>query len=138
MVLVVGAAGCANAGDEPFGTEEQEAARSCALVRCFAAPQCAEGQHIIYTPNDCCGRCVGPNQSSPRCAGVLCAAVACGAGEQRVYHPGTCCGVCVPVPPESCGISVCGGDEYCCNESCGICAPLDGGFCTEQLCGEPL
>lgn len=133
-VAVVGLMGCAEAQEPSLGTDEQAAGRSCDFVRCFAAPQCAEGQHVIYTPNDCCGRCVGPSEWSPRCGGVLCAAVACDAGEQRVYHPGTCCGVCVPTPHEStCGDNVCGSNEYCCNESCGQCAPIDG-YCTQQVC----
>lgn len=33
----------------------------------------------------------------------------------------------------TCGPSVCGSGEYCCNESCGICAPF-GGSCTQQVC----
>lgn len=133
MVAVVWA-GCASGGEEQgWSTEEQEAARTCELVRCFAPPLCAEGQHAIYTPNDCCGRCVGPNTWASRCANVLCAALECPEGEQRVYRPGQCCGVCVPVPAETCGANTCSSDEYCCNESCGTCAPLDG-FCTQEVC----
>ena len=41
--------------------------------------------------------------------------------------------------PTLCGqgvfLTVCGSDEYCCNESCGICAPI-GGSCTQEFCGE--
>lgn len=41
--------------------------------------------------------------------------------------------------PTLCGqgvfLTVCGSDEYCCNDSCGICAPI-GGFCTQEFCGE--
>jgi len=33
----------------------------------------------------------------------------------------------------TCGNSVCGSGEFCCNPSCGICAPF-GGACTEQAC----
>ena len=41
--------------------------------------------------------------------------------------------------PTLCGqglsLTVCGSDEFCCNESCGICAPI-GGSCTQEFCGE--
>lgn len=40
-----------------------------------------------------------------------------------------CGGICWP----TCGNTVCGDGEYCCNPSCGICAPI-GGFCTQQAC----
>ena len=41
-----------------------------------------------------------------------------------------CGGICRP----TCGTTVCGSDEFCCNESCGICAPI-GGSCTQAFCG---
>ncbi len=41
-----------------------------------------------------------------------------------------CGGICRP----ACGNTVCGSDEFCCNESCGICAPI-GGSCTQEFCG---
>lgn len=134
LLVVVIAAGCAGAGEQDgWGVDEQESARSCALVRCFAAPICGDGQHVIYTPSDCCGRCVGPNTWAPHCANVLCAAVQCPAGEERVYSPGKCCGTCVPIPPETCGDNTCAADEYCCNESCSTCAPFEG-VCTQEIC----
>jgi hypothetical protein len=101
FVAVAGGAGvgCATGGDEPIEADEAELGNACALVRCFAAPDCAEGQHVVYTPNDCCGTCVGPDEwTTDRCALVLCLAVECPAGEQRIYSPGQCCGVCVPKP----------------------------------------
>ena len=42
-----------------------------------------------------------------------------------------CGGICRP----TCGNTVCGDGEFCCNESCGICAPI-GGSCTQEFCGE--
>ena len=41
-----------------------------------------------------------------------------------------CGGICRP----TCGTTVCGSDEFCCNPSCGICAPI-GGSCTQEFCG---
>lgn len=139
-LVTVSAAVCATAcavdgSSDDLSTEAQAGrAASCELVRCFAPPVCDPGQRVVYTPNDCCGTCVGPEDRGDRCADVLCPAVECEPGFQRVYSPGQCCGVCVPNPPEACGDTVCGGDEFCCNDSCGICAPLDGGACTLQFC----
>ncbi len=42
-----------------------------------------------------------------------------------------CGGFCRP----TCGNTVCGDGEFCCNESCGICAPT-GGSCTQEFCSE--
>lgn len=99
FVVAGGAWGCATGGDEPIGVDEAEVGRNaCELVRCFAVPECESGQHLIYTPEDCCGRCVGPDEWADRCELVLCAAVACPDGQQRIYSPGRCCGVCVPQP----------------------------------------
>jgi hypothetical protein len=47
------------------------------------------------------------------------------------------CGCGCDTGATTCGASVCGAGEYCCNESCGLCAP-EGGFCIQQFCGELL
>ena len=142
--LVAAVVSCAGGEDDPgVGTVEAELAwgHQCDGVRCFALPQCDEGQHAVYTPNDCCGHCVGPDQWSPHCEGILCAAVMCPAGQQRVYHPGTCCGVCKPEPQgppgDDCGISSCGKDERCCCPTTGSCSS-ESGICPAVLCPAPV
>src|SRR2546428_13941618 len=87
LVLANGCASQAEPGDEG-ATESVGKADSltnqCAAVRCFAAPQCAAGQHAIYTPEHCCGTCVG-RDTTDRCAAVQCPELACAQGSQRVY-----------------------------------------------------
>ena len=76
----------------------QEVHASCELVRCFAYPQCAAGQHAIFTPQDCCGRCVGPEYkpSAPHCRNIICPMLLCIQGYAVTYSGGDCCGTCKP------------------------------------------
>jgi hypothetical protein len=41
---------------------ESSALNACANVRCFAAPTCAPGQHVVTNASACCGKCVGDSK----------------------------------------------------------------------------
>jgi len=59
----------------------------------------------------------------------------CVEGCKKQFGPGRARGRCISACAKSCGDTVCGSDEFCCNESCGICAPI-GGSCTQEFCGK--
>ena len=70
------------------------------------------------------------NTSAPNCTETLCDNVICPRGTRCNPETGAC-----TREGQSCGSTVCGADQICCNMSCGICvAPTES--CTDQTCVE--
>ncbi|HSN99530.1 MAG TPA: hypothetical protein VLS89_14640 [Candidatus Nanopelagicales bacterium] len=144
--------------DEDIGTDTAEIrGRFCGGL---AGIQCPAGLMCIDDPrDDCdpeaggadCGGICRPDRPEPPPACLRrdptkdyisqspeqCAAIRFFCKEEHAVPFFDECGCgCQTAPAgEVCGRSVCGPDQYCCNESCGICAPK-GGFCTQQFCGD--
>ncbi len=65
----------------------------------------------------------------------------CVEGCKKQFGPGRKRGQCISTCAKAkgggtrptCGNTVCGDGEYCCNSSCGICAPIEGS-CIQRTC----
>lgn len=124
-IVAVVVAGCATSADDvEVGASEAALNQDCSLVRC-ALPLCAQGQHLSYQ-GGCCPTCVGPE---PKCAAVLCAAVACADGEQAVTPKGQCCPRCAKAP----ATATCTTDADCPSIACIMC-PCPVSTCKGRQC----
>jgi hypothetical protein len=124
---------CVEQQDGSCGWEIRWCPRQCDANECGPQP----GQPNYMCPD---GTVAGPTECTRRADGtcgwdfVQCPPADC----TNVMCPqGTTCnpmiGRCEPTQGETCGNTVCGTDQYCCNPSCGQCA-RQGEGCTQQQC----